>query len=233
MRDNIYKLIGTVCVPEEEKEEFNQLILQLLDHAGIRNTKRVSIAGREVVTVEQPHPDVYGIVRFDCSIFEKKIRKEGTYDMQSCALVAPDREYNAYELVMNMIMNAQEAYSDGACYMTKNGKLCSTVAYAATIKSLLSVTLDFPGRARLWDMCLFLRENGCEMKFKTLIDFYWAGYNAVLDEHLEGMMAAENLWGEPDTLSMSREQIRKSSAKERRDCAVQVMKNIMEKEQKD
>ena len=35
MRDDVYKLAGTVSIPEDKKAEFNRYILQILEKRGL------------------------------------------------------------------------------------------------------------------------------------------------------------------------------------------------------
>ena len=75
MRDDLYRLEGTVMIPDNKKDEFNRYILQILDACGIRKTERIELDGRPITVVRRPEPDGQGIVSFDYSIFEKKKRK--------------------------------------------------------------------------------------------------------------------------------------------------------------
>ena len=48
MRDDIYKLAGTVRVSEDKKDEFNRYILKILDVCGIRKTENIKLGGQRL-----------------------------------------------------------------------------------------------------------------------------------------------------------------------------------------
>lgn len=159
MRDDLYKMAGNVVIPEEKREEFNRHIMQILYRGGIRKTEQVGLCGKKVTVVGRPKPDQEGIVHFDYSIFEKKKRETATYNMNTCELVTPDRGYQEFGVVMNLIMTMQEAYSEGCCYLMSEDKPCDVEGYAAVIKAMLGIEPDFSHRAKLWDMLLFLKNT--------------------------------------------------------------------------
>ena len=90
MGDNLYKIAGNVMIPEEKREEFNRYILRILDKGGIRKTEEMRLGGRTVTVISRPVPDSQGIVSFDYSIFEKRKRETGTYNINTCQLLTPD-----------------------------------------------------------------------------------------------------------------------------------------------
>lgn len=102
MRDDAYRLEGTVRIPEDIKDEFNEYILQILDKCGIRKTEKMELGGQTVTVVRQPMPDEQGIVRFDYSIFEKSRRETAEYNLNTCELKVPDRGYKEFAIVMNI-----------------------------------------------------------------------------------------------------------------------------------
>lgn len=159
MRDNCYKIAGNVVIPQEKKEEFNRYILQILYKGGIRKTERMELGGREVTVVSRPVPDSQGIVSFDYSIFEKRQRETATYNTGTCELITPDRGYQEFGVVMNMIMVMQEAYSVGQCYLMYEDRPDKVDGYVALIRELLGINPDFSHRAKLWDMLLFLKNT--------------------------------------------------------------------------
>lgn len=159
MRDDVYKLAGTVSIPEEKKAEFNQYILQILKKCGIRKTEKIALGGRMLPVVRHPMPDEKNIIHFDYSIFEKKKRKTSFYNMNTCELVTPDRGYGEFGVVMNMIMVMQEAYSEEHCYFMYKDRPDSVDAYALMIREVLRIRLKFPGRSKMWDMLLFFKNT--------------------------------------------------------------------------
>lgn len=109
MSDNRYKITGNVVIPQEKKEEFNQYIMQILYKGGIRKTEKMELGGKEVTVVSRPVPDSQGIVSFDYPIFEKRKMETATYDTGTCELIAPDRGYQEFGLVMNTIIVMQSS----------------------------------------------------------------------------------------------------------------------------
>lgn len=163
MRDDMYKLAGTVRIPENKKNAVNKHVLKLLYLCGIRKTDEMELAGRKISVVEPVAPDENGIVTFDYSIFEKMKREVCTYNMQTCELVTPDRGYQEFGVTMNLVMVLLESFSETPCYLICNGKPVPADGYAALIKGLLGITLSFPNREKLWDMFLVLKNTeGCE-----------------------------------------------------------------------
>ena len=116
MSKEIYKLEGNVTIPEDKKAEFSRYVLKILDLSGIRMTEKIELGGQTITVVRRPEPDEDGIVSFDYSIFEKKIRETSTYNMNTCELIAPDRGKLEFAVVMNVIMVMQESYSEMPCY---------------------------------------------------------------------------------------------------------------------
>lgn len=163
MLDDMYKLAGTVRIPENKKNAFNEHVLKLLYLCGIRKTSEMELAGRKISVVEPAAPDENGIVTFDYSIFEKMKREVCTYNMRTCELVTPDRGYREFGIAMNLVMVLLASFSETPCYLVCNGKPVPVDGYAAVIKGLLGITLSFPNREKLWDMFLFLKNTeGCE-----------------------------------------------------------------------
>lgn len=159
MRDDVYKLAGTVSIPEDKKAEFNQYILQILKKCGIRKTETIALGGHMLPVVRHPMPDEENMVHFDYSIFEKKKRKTSFYNMNTCELVSHDRGYNEFGVVMNMIMVMQEAYSEEHCYFMCEDRPHSVDTYALMIKEVLGISLRFPRRSKMWDMLLFFKNT--------------------------------------------------------------------------
>lgn len=157
MQEDLYRIAGNVMIPEEKREEFNRHILQILYRGGIRKTGQAELGGRKVTVVDYPAPDEQGIVSFDYSIFEKRKRETATYNTDTCELVTPDRGYQEFGVVMNLIMVMQEAYSGGQCYVMYKDKPCHVDAYVAVIRDMLGIDLDFSHREKMWDMLLFLK----------------------------------------------------------------------------
>ena len=163
MLDDMYKLAGTVKIPENKKNAFNEHVLKLLYLCGIRKTSEMELAGRKISVVEPAAPDENGIVTFDYSICEKMKREVCTYNMRTCELVTPDRGYQEFGIAMNMVMVLLESFSETPCYLVRDGKPVPVDGYAALIKGLLGITLSFPNREKLWDMFLLLKNTkGCE-----------------------------------------------------------------------
>lgn len=175
MRDDLYRLEGTVMIPDHKKAEFNRYILQILDVCGIRKTEQIELDGRMITVVRQPAPDGQGIVDFDYSIFEKKKRGTASYNTNTCELTAPDVGYEEFAVVMNMIMVMQEAYSAEHCYFMYKNEPCPVDAYAVLIRSVLGIELEFSNRAKLWDMLLYLKNTS---KYQNVTSrMVWRAYS--------------------------------------------------------
>ncbi len=159
MRDDIYKLAGTVRVSDDKKDEFNRYILKILDVCGIRKTENIKLGGQVITVVRRPAPDEQGIVSFDYSIFEKRKRETAAYNMNTCELVVSDRGYEEFGVVMNIIMVMQEAYSEEHCYFMYDDKPGRVEPYALMIRGILGIRLSFSHRAKMWDMLLFLKNK--------------------------------------------------------------------------
>lgn len=177
MGEDAYSLEGTVRIPEDKKDEFNEYILRILDKCGIRKTEKMELGGQTVTVVRQPMPDEQGIVRFDYSIFEKKQRETAEYNLNTCELKVPDRGYKEFAIVMNMIMVMQEAYSEEQCYFMYKDGSSKINKYALLIKGVLGIHLRFPNREKLWEMLFFLKntEKYHNIRLKMLLD--WDAYS--------------------------------------------------------
>lgn len=81
MKDNLYQLAGKVSIPEEDRKAFNRKALLLLDKCGIRKTQKIKLKGKELTVVEPALWDEEGIVAFDYSVFEKKVREISTLNL--------------------------------------------------------------------------------------------------------------------------------------------------------
>ena len=160
MADTRYKLVGTVNVPEEKKDELNTYVLQVLKKCGIRKTEEICLEGKKFTVITMPKVDENGIVSFDYSIFERKKRDISTYNLHTCELVTEDRGYMEYGLAMNLILTLIEVYSTGHCYLADDNKPCSTVsAYARILKDMMGVELRFLNRSNMWDLLLFFKKK--------------------------------------------------------------------------
>jgi hypothetical protein len=159
MRDDMYKMIGEVSIPDDQKEEFNSLVLQILYKCGIRKTDQMTIGGKNITVVKMPEPDENGILHFDYSIFEKKKRDTSTYNMHTCELISQDRGYNEYGLAMNMIMALQEAYSKTVCCMVTDDEPTRSDIYASIIYNLTGKKLLFPNRGKTFEIMQLFRKE--------------------------------------------------------------------------
>ena len=147
MVDNDYTLEGRFEIANENmKQEMNEFIIQILYKTGIRKTTTVMINGREFDAVEQTYPDENGIIYFDYSVFEKRIRRGNYYNCHTCELVTEDRGENEFGLVMNMIMIILESYSDSPCYLMHKGNLFNILGYVDLVESLTGKVLTFKNR---------------------------------------------------------------------------------------
>ena len=156
MVDNDYTLEGRFEIANENmKQEMNELIIQILYKTGIRKTTTVMINGREFDAVEQTYPDENGIIYFDYSVFEKRIRRGNYYNCHTCELVTEDRGENEFGLVMNMIMIILESYSDSPCYLMHKGNLFNILGYVDLVESLTGKVLTFKNRDNI---CFYVRE---------------------------------------------------------------------------
>lgn len=159
--DGKHKLLGTVSVPEDKKEELNGYVLKLMYMCGIRKTEKVNLAGDEVTVVSLPRPDKNGRVYFDYSIFEKEKKETSFYDMNTCQLVVKEEGYREYLVAMNLVRILLEAYSQETCYLCYEEKPEYTKGYMSVIKGLLGRDFPLPNRAKMWDMLAFFR---CELQ---------------------------------------------------------------------
>ena len=163
MRD--YYILGNVNVPEEKKEELNRYVLELLYRTGIRKTAKIYLDGEEHTVVNRPVPDTDGIVRFDYSIFEKKVRDVAEYNMNTCRLDAPEAGYREFGVAMNMVMVLLEEYSGGSCYYMHNGKPDPlALAYLDVLYSITGRKFHLAHRGKSWDMLLFFHQNNIDLK---------------------------------------------------------------------
>ena len=152
MKDDDYRLIGKVSIPEDQREEFNRKVLELLWRGGIRKTDTLVVNGIPHTVVRRAEPDEKGIVSFDYSIFEQQIRKPSTFNTITGKLKSEDRGYNEYGIVMNMIMVLTMAYSTSPCMMTYQGKPSNLPGYIALINTLLDDRIVCRNGTDVWDM---------------------------------------------------------------------------------
>lgn len=186
MQNDLYTLAGTVNIPENRKKEFNTSVLELLYMGGIRKTETIKLNGKKFTVADRPRPNKNGIVQFNYSIFEQYERKINTYNTNTCKLDTPDRGYQEFGVIMNAVMIMQEAYSDGSCYYMDEGTLGKVDAYAALIKTLIGIDLNFSGRSRIWDMILFFHESKeyNDLTSDDVWEIYPWDYCDILKEHL-------------------------------------------------
>lgn len=232
-----YKIAGKVTIPEGKKDEFNRYILQILHRGGIRKTEQIKLGRKKVTVIGRPVPNQQGIVRFDYSIFEERKREVGTYNMNTCELITPDRGYREFGLVMNLIMTMQEAYSEGQCYLMVEDKPCYVEGYAAVIRGLLGINLDFSHRANLWDMLLFLRntEGYQNITFSQIWDTYSFDLCRI---NIDQFMAVYEIDSNeievpPEPFCGGKDEIGKAPKGKLKYYVYQVIQHLMEKKQDD
>ena len=59
--DDKYKIVGTISIPEEKREEFNRNVEKVLDVFGIRQTEKRMVGDREITVLKKPEADEDGI----------------------------------------------------------------------------------------------------------------------------------------------------------------------------
>ena len=157
--DDKYKIVGTISIPEEKREEFNRNVEKVLDVLGIRQTEKQMVGDREITVLKKPEADEDGIVRFNYSMFEKRVREGDSYNTKTCQLICPDRGWDEFGVAMNSILIMQEAYSETPCFLMSDDALCPVGSYAAMIEDMTGVKLDFPHRGRILDILAFLKQR--------------------------------------------------------------------------
>lgn len=234
MNDDMYKLAGTVRIPEDRKEEFNRHILKILDVCGIRKTEEMKLGGQTVTVVRRPEADEQGIVNFDYSIFEKKKRKTAIYNMNTCELVVSDRGYGEFGLVMNIIMVMQEAYSEERCYFMYRGKPGNVEVYALLIRGILGIKLNFSHRAKTWDMLLFMKntEEYQNVTWKMILDAYSFEFCEFIPEQFLGSFGldSETIEVPEEPFTGGKTEIKEAVKGKLKYFAYQVMAEIIERE---
>ena len=154
-----YWLAGKVSIPEDKKQEFNEYVMEILRHFGMRKRKKVDVAGKKVTILENPTSDEKGIVSFDYSIFEKKTRDVSTYNTNTCELHSIDRGENEYGLAMNCILALQECYSNGSCFFMEKRKPIDIYVYMCLLSNILNKKIYNNSRGKIWDMLVLLRKT--------------------------------------------------------------------------
>ena len=237
MNNDIYKLVGNVTIPEDKKAEFNGYVLRILDLCGIRKTENIELGGQTIMVVNRPEPDEDGIVSFNYSIFDKKIRKTATYNMNTCELIAPDRGKLEFAVVMNVIMVMQESYSETPCYFMYKSEPCSVDAYAVLFRSMLGIRLRFTHRARMWDMLLYLKNTEEYQNVTSMM--VWDAYSDVFCDLIpEQFYAACNIDSEeldiPEKLfNGERNDIKNASTWNLKYYVYQIMEKLIENKEKE
>ena len=159
MADDMYKLAGTVRVPEDKKPEFNRKVLEVLYRGGVRKTEEIIINGAPITVVKRAVPDKDGMVYFDYSIFEKKVRAVASFNTETGELDVTDRGYSEYGVIMNLVMVLQQAYSGEPCFLTEDGKPINVAGYLAVLYSLLGEKTDLENGVELWPVMEFFHKS--------------------------------------------------------------------------
>ena len=160
MDNRVWWLLGEVKIPEEKKEKFNKYVLEILDKCGMRKTEEIVLDGKKVTVVKKAVPDKNGKVHFDYSIFEKIIRKECTYDMNTCKLYTTGDEYGEFGTAIEIIMALQESYTDGECYlMYRNKPFKYMNVHMELLYTVLGKRFYLNNRGRVRDMLQFFENN--------------------------------------------------------------------------
>lgn len=233
MEKNRYTLAGEVNVPDDKKEELNGYVLELLDKCGIRKTEEIELDGKVITVVDRVRPDKNGVVSFDYSIFEKKKRAVGTYDMATCKLFAPDRGLNEFGLAMNLIMILQESYTNGTCYMMEKDKpLTYTEGYLSLLKSLLGREFKLQSRTRVWEMFLYFRNNYNSITKMDILDGFPWKCAEVDEEQLAALFCMEADLSEltDEEKEYERSEIENMTLQERKKYLCQIFRKLIVRE---
>ncbi len=219
MEKEIYKLLGTVKIPEDIKDELNKYVQELLYKGGIRKTCEVVLGGKTFTVIKPAVPDENGIVQFDYSIFERKLRQAGSYDTNTYTLTVGDRGYNEYGLVMNLIMFLLEIYSEEMCLlMDEDVPLAHPGGYLRLLNGLLGVEFFNDKRYRMWDMVYLLYQNGIRnIKTRNMLDgseFSFGLYEEQTDAYLETWLLGD--YAEKDCRNIPKEELGSVKSIERR-----------------
>lgn len=144
MDQNICSLEGEVHIPTQKKKEFNESVLKLLYVCGIRKIEKILLEGKEVIVNTVPKPNNKGIVYFDYSIFEKKVRKICSYDTNTCQLDAPESGNYEFGAAMCLLMAMQESYTAGHCYLMRENKPCNVIIPAPSEPPVRTLRATIP-----------------------------------------------------------------------------------------
>ena len=154
-----YWYFGQVNVPADQREQFNADVSEILKQCGIRKTKEISVGDHLVTVTSLPCPDKNGIITFDYSIFEKKLRKPAMYNTNDCTLKVVDRGANEYGVAMNLILVLQECYSNGSGYVMYGQNIINVYRYMALLSTILHRKIWNRGRESLAKLLLALRQT--------------------------------------------------------------------------
>ena len=177
-----HKMNGEVCIPEEKRDEVNRLVQDFIYKLGIRKTKTLELAEKEVMVVSVPKPNEKGIIEFDYSIFERYKRESSYYDTNTCQLYVNNDGYREFQLAMLVIMTLQENYSSTPCFLMEGDKLLFIDPYVALVNTVFGIKLSLPKRNQNFTVAA-----------KTPIELYRAFLRENEDEFIE-------FWNEKDLM---------------------------------
>lgn len=154
-----YWFSGNVNISSDQRKQFNEDVMEILKQCGIRKTKEISVGDHMVTVTSLPCPDKNGMITFDYSIFEKKLRKPAMYNTNDCTLKVVDRGANEYGVAMNLILVLQECYSNGSGYVMHGKNIMSVYGSMALLSTFFKRKIWNRGREHLARLLLALRQT--------------------------------------------------------------------------
>lgn len=168
MERNTYWMEGEFTLEDEKKKnEMNALIMEVLRKTGIRKLSTMNVSGKELPVAEIPTEDKDGIVRYDYSIFEQKIRERNSYNTRTCELEVSDPGGNEFALATNVIMTILESYSETPYYLMMEDELCYIQGYAMILECLTGVALKFKNREKVFNCWFTIRSRDMQSKISV------------------------------------------------------------------
>lgn len=230
-----YRLVGDMTIPEEKREEFNELVIKLLNRCGIRRVKEINILGNTFTVLEKALPGLDGMIYFDYSIFEKKRRGICSYNMNTCELSLGDCGFQEFGLVMMLLMIMQESYSATRCYLTRGNNIKRVKEYALVIEDILGIQLQFPYRIDVWGLYMFSRENPLCNEIKA--ENVWGGIaddnlrEPDLYQMLDVAYISLKINPEREHVTFSKEEIKKSRYADKEKYLYSIYLQLLEREE--
>ncbi len=142
---------GSMEIPEDKRDEFNQNVLKLLHYGGMMTFSTVYLYGQKIPVIAPIPLDTKEAVHFHYNYFEDDAWETATFYTDRSALNTAKIGNSEFNAVVMAVYYLYDMYNDNMGYVNMNGGLDDMIPYFGWINYLTGLKYTMEKDYHLWD----------------------------------------------------------------------------------